>query len=392
MTEAVLVQLDPEPATQVLDRLGDLHADRENHHFEAFLVQVPCLVLIAEQQIAGGGILVQPADTATGVADPVAVPGSLEVAPVALGERPHVHHEHVDVQIGLVLLGHDRFLGGVHAAHRRAVVVGLVARAHALQEGDPLGCLVVGGPLDVASRGAGGRQQPFELHCRYHVGIPAQPVLLRHLGPVDLVAGGENDGTDRQLLGAGHHVVVDGIDATRKRAAHALGADAACQAAGRFGPGRFIVVAALDLGEAADAVLNGQARQRHSRLPFDMTELFLRQVYHRQGGPAGRLEVLALEIADDRPGGAVAALDGFDHERRARDAVAGCEDTFTRGGQSVRVDGDRVLGRDSDSGVVRDERQPGPLADREDHGVAGDDVGRIRHRRHLQPALVVEAE
>ncbi len=157
VAEAVLIQLDPEPRSQLLDRIGDLHAHREHHHVEALVLQLPRLVLKAHQEIVRGRILAQAAQAAAGVLDAVPVAGPLVVAPVALRERPHVHHEDMDFEIGLVLLRHDGFFGGVHAAHRRAVIVALVARPDALQEGDPFGGLVVGRPLDVSARRTGGR-------------------------------------------------------------------------------------------------------------------------------------------------------------------------------------------------------------------------------------------
>ena len=84
--------------------------------------------------------------------------GTLVVRLVALAEGTHVHHEDVHLRLGVVLPGHDGFFGGVHAADRRAVVVGLVARADALQKGDLPGGLPVGGAHDVADGRAGGAE------------------------------------------------------------------------------------------------------------------------------------------------------------------------------------------------------------------------------------------
>ncbi len=127
MAEAVFVELDSESPTELLDRVRYLHPNREDHQVEALVLELARFILVAHQQITGGGIFAQASEAAPGVLDAVPIAGPFVVAPIALGERPHVHHEDMDVQIGLVFLGHDCFLGGIHAAHRRAVVVALVA-------------------------------------------------------------------------------------------------------------------------------------------------------------------------------------------------------------------------------------------------------------------------
>ncbi len=83
------------------------------------------------------------ADPAAGVFDAIFILGRAEIVQVPLGESPHIHHKDVDVQVGIMLLGDDRFFGGVHAADGRAVIVALVAAADALQEGDAPGALAV---------------------------------------------------------------------------------------------------------------------------------------------------------------------------------------------------------------------------------------------------------
>ena len=90
-------------------------------------MQISRLVQITNHQVVGPWILLEPADAASGVLNAVAVPSSLEVAPVPLREGPHVHHEDVYFEVGFVLLGHHGLFGGVHAAHGGAVVVTLVA-------------------------------------------------------------------------------------------------------------------------------------------------------------------------------------------------------------------------------------------------------------------------
>ena len=72
----------------------------------------------------------------------VFMPGDLHVMLIGL---------HEDLAVGLIpqaLLGQHCLFGGVHAADRRAVGVFLVARADALEPGDPLGRFVVGWSQD----------------------------------------------------------------------------------------------------------------------------------------------------------------------------------------------------------------------------------------------------
>jgi len=213
-----------------------------------------------------GRVFVQGAETAARIAHAVAVARPLKVTPIALGEGAHVHHEDVHVQLWLVLLSHDRLFGGVHAAHRRAVVVALVARADALQEGNPPRRAPVRRALDVAQRRARSREQPLELQGSDHVGIAAQPVFLGQFGVVDLVAGGQDHRADVYRLVAGGHVVINGVHPAGEGAAHALRAHAAGQAARRLLLRRFVVVAALDFGEVVQALRDRKLRQGHARL------------------------------------------------------------------------------------------------------------------------------
>jgi hypothetical protein len=96
-----------------------------------------------------------------------------------------------------VLLGDDGLLDGVHAAHRRAVFIlaaVLVAGPDTLEPGDFLGILVIRGSGDVSFGGAGGTQQPLELHGGDHVGILAVAVKIQFPGRiVGGKTGGQND-------------------------------------------------------------------------------------------------------------------------------------------------------------------------------------------------------
>src|ERR1039458_9097906 len=62
----------------------------------------------------------------------------------ALAECAQVHVEDVARHtVADMLLGHQRFLGGVHAADAGAIVVLTIPRTNALDEGNPLGLPMV---------------------------------------------------------------------------------------------------------------------------------------------------------------------------------------------------------------------------------------------------------
>ena len=71
------------------------------------------------------------------------VEGALVEGVEALALGAHVHEEDGGLAVGLVVDGEHRLLVGEHAADAGAVLVLLVARADALDEGDLLGVRAV---------------------------------------------------------------------------------------------------------------------------------------------------------------------------------------------------------------------------------------------------------
>jgi hypothetical protein len=53
VAEAVLVQLDAQPARQLAHRLADLHPDRQHDQVEALVEQAAVLVLVVNDQVVG---------------------------------------------------------------------------------------------------------------------------------------------------------------------------------------------------------------------------------------------------------------------------------------------------------------------------------------------------
>jgi len=85
----------------------------------------------------------------------------------ALAECAQVHVENVALHaVADMFLGHQRFLGGVHAADAGAVVALAIPRADALDKGNPLRLPMVAGALDVAGIRSGCGQDPLELQRR----------------------------------------------------------------------------------------------------------------------------------------------------------------------------------------------------------------------------------
>ena len=161
---------------------------------------VPCLVLVVQDQVVGVGILFDLGDPAAGVLDAPQVLGLLKVGGVLFAKGPLVHDKDFALDARQPLLGQHRLLGGVHAADGRAVGVLLVARADALQPGDPLRDLAVRWPLDDALGGAGAAGKSLELDAGDDVGIATVAQLLGGRGVVELVAHGQDDGADVDLL------------------------------------------------------------------------------------------------------------------------------------------------------------------------------------------------
>ncbi len=197
VAEAVFVEFDPQAFAQRAHRFGNLHADGQHDEIKLFFDKAcrphrfleTCEVyrLIPNDQIVSLWIFMQLADAAARVVNAVPIARPFEVRPVAFAERTHIHHEDVHVQIGLMLFGDHRFLGRVHAAHRRAVIVRLIARADTLQEGNSLRRCAIRRTPYLPQRRAGRRQQPLELKRRDHVRIAPQAKFLRQRRLVDLI-------------------------------------------------------------------------------------------------------------------------------------------------------------------------------------------------------------
>ncbi len=178
-----------------------LQAGGQHHHVEHLEVDLALLVHIADFQVAlvirrNNGVHPGPVK-----AHPL-LPGPVVVIFKTLAVGAHVHVEDGGLKSGVGMFHTDhRLLQGEHAAYRGAVGIAGpvdVPGAHALQPGDFLRFLAVGGPFQVAHAGAGRAEQPLELHGGDHVGQPAVTGEVKR-GRVETgKTGGQHHGADLQ--------------------------------------------------------------------------------------------------------------------------------------------------------------------------------------------------
>jgi hypothetical protein len=141
-----------------------------------------------------------------------------------------------------------------------------------------------------------------------------------------------------------------------------------------------------------------QDRHRDAARAFDFTarqaplNFLVGQVHDGQLRAGRRLYGFTLQVAQDRGRSFVPAIDRFDHESGARDTVSGRENPWPGGREGVGIDCDRLSIGEADPGVIGDESQASALTDREDHGVAGDDVIRAWHLLHIETARFIETK
>src|SRR5450756_815003 len=342
LAEAVAVEGDAEVAGRLLRLARRLQADREHHHVVAALVQLAALVLPVDEQVVREGVFLDVAGPRTDELHAL-VQGALVEGVEALALGAHVHEEDLGLALGHVVDGEHGLLVGVHAAHAGAVLVLLVARAHALDEGALLGVRPVGRALDVADRRAGGAQHALVLERREHVGVPLVAVLALGAGVVQVEARRQHDGAHVEVHLLVALAVQQGAGPAGAHALHALGADSALQAALGLGDGLCFGVALAHLDPVTAAL--GAVVHRH-------LGAWLR------GGPGEDLvvwlslgeriapeahELLAAQVVVDAGGALASGGDRLDGGQRAGGGhVAAGEHGRMGGGQRIGLGLDRV--------------------------------------------------
>ena len=252
--------------------------------------------------------------------------GALVELVEALALGAHVHEEDLGLGLGHVVDGEHRLLVGEHAADARAVLVFLVARADALDEGDARRVPAVGRPLDVAHGRARGAQHALVLEGAEDVRVAAVAVLARLARVVEVEAGRHDDGADRDLELLVALVVQQGARAAGAHALEALGADRAVEAALGLGDRLLLGEAGVDLvpGDlAGGAGQLGHGQARHDLGLGQRLVVGLGLVH--EVGP-DRHELLAAQVVVDAARRAPAGGDRLDRRpRRARGGVAAGE-------------------------------------------------------------------
>ena len=330
---------------------------------------VAALVLRADQQVVGERVFLDVRRARAHELDAL-VEGALVEGVEALALGTHVHEEHGGFAVRLVVDGEHGLLVGVGAAHAGAVLVLLVARADALDEGDLLGVRAVAGALHGADGGAAGAQHALVLERREDVGVAAVAVLAVLAGVVEVVAGGHDHGADVVGVLGVTLVVEQGAGTAGTDALHALGADGAVEAALGLGHGLLGGEAGVDLvpgdlASRAGEVRHGQTRHDGGLLEDGVFGLGLGQLVVLYGE-----EVLAAQEVVDAARGAAARGDGLDGRPRAGSrAVAAGEHALGAGAEGGLV-GEDLAALDGDALGAFDEVLDHALADGEDDGVA----------------------
>src|SRR5665647_925139 len=107
----------------------------------------------------GVWVLDHPGNHGPHIADMVMHLGALIITFESLPVGPEINEEDGRLDFGIMLLGNNGLLGGVHAADRRAIgpAVGGIPRPDALYPGDFLRLGAIGGALDMSVGGPGCR-------------------------------------------------------------------------------------------------------------------------------------------------------------------------------------------------------------------------------------------
>ena len=163
------------PATSCALRAGS-RPDARDDHVVLGGHEVAGLVLERDVEVLAQRVLFDRRRARANVLH-AAVEGALVEGVEALAHGAHVHEQDLALGPGKVILREHGLLGRVHAADAGAVVVLLVARADALDEGDALRVGFVGRAQHVADGRTRGGEHALVLERREHVRVAAVAVL-----------------------------------------------------------------------------------------------------------------------------------------------------------------------------------------------------------------------
>src|ERR1022692_973170 len=222
--------------------------------------------------------------------------GPLIVRLKALAECAQVHVEDVALHaVADMFLGHQRFLGGVHAADAGAVVALTIPRTDALDKGNPFRLPMVAGALNVAGIRSGCGQDPLELQRRDDGREAAIAVARQRRRIEGLKPRRQHYRADLHLPMLFPQAKIDRAGFARVGAHVAIGADAATEAAFCFLHGLLLGVTDLNLVKGLGPLGGRELRHRNLplRLPTGRIDHVLGRIWAFQ--LASRPQVLAVE-------------------------------------------------------------------------------------------------
>ena len=269
--------------------VAGLDADRKNDHVNGHLDLGAEKGVGAHDHVLAVSVRVDLGHTAADVLRPVFLDSPAGELVIAFAHGADVHVENIGLGIRDVVLGQDGLLRGVHAAEAGAEVpaAGGISGPDALDEGDLLRFLAVGGAHDVTAGGAGGVEQALVLQRGDDVGVFASAVLLVH-GPVhEVITGGGDDAADLFRDELILHLVIDGLCG-----AH-LGADAA------FARGQLFAVLRVDAGAFGNGLRERDVDGR------GLADVLIEVVGHVLGGALFRAGAAAGALGPVNVGGAL---------------------------------------------------------------------------------------
>ena len=308
----------------------------------------------------------------------------------ALAEGAQVHVEDVALhRVADMLLGHQRFLGGVHAAHAGAIVALAIARTDALNECNPLRLLVVSGTLDVAGIWSRRREDPLELQRRDDVREAAVTESRQRCRIEGLKPRSQHHRSDLHLAEFFPHAKVDRVGFARVGAHMAIGADAATEAAARFRHGLLLGVTDLHLVKGF-CPLSG-IEHRHRDLPLGLPTGRIDHVLGRirTFELASRPQVLPVEPAVDRNRRLLAGQHGRHHDVRTGHAIAANEHARHSSLQSDGVRAERTRFGRIQSQPLSQRGHVRRLSDGNDHRIARENKLRSGDRLRGRPSAGV---
>ncbi len=162
--EAILVQLNTKLIPQFTHCRRRPKPGGKDNHAKVFCSDVSIVLLVGDLQVPGRGDFLDGGGTAANIPD-TELFGTLIIGIKAFAECTHINVKYRAVEVGLVLLSNNSFLGCVHTADGRAIVAVHFSRSDALNPCYLLGMFLVGRPKNLAEIRPAGREKTLKLQA-----------------------------------------------------------------------------------------------------------------------------------------------------------------------------------------------------------------------------------